>query len=701
MVCKYCGCENLEGSTRCIYCGEPLSASDANIGNIMSAFAGVSVDESAAENNPPEKHSGLTVVSAVRRLRRTDVSGQEAVSAEEEERLRLEALALAEAGEAEQIELNWAENPEAAEEPADLPAQGPADEEEESFSHAASEEEAARLLSAQAAEIVSRAVEKIVGKKAPDPAETEAAAPAEESAQQETPETEAVQEEKPEEEPVKPRRIPEQPESPFHFDLEEIPEKETEEAAVSHNFVQAAAAAVPAVAAAAFKGNREEAEDTQDTLPDDTVPEETERPEEKDGIDFIPNIALTGTSQIMKETREEEEQARKEAERRSAYAAAEEKRNRAAKRRRTHWIWILLFLLALAGIAYLIWIRPMQQYNRAVELMQKGNYREALTLFEQSGDYKDSRQLADECLSHLGVDPTPASSAEVPGTDASPSQTLPPESTPESQPQPSESSPAESTAEPTLPIMTDPFESTPEESTPEESTPEESTPEESTPEESTPEETTPEETTPEAGPQVKAGDIVRFGHYEQDNNSGNGKEEIEWIVLEAEEDRVLLISRYILDTARYRNPSAWTTYEYSDIRSWLNHDFYNTAFSAQEREGLLTYGVDPGVNPHHTGTNQGPVVYDKVGLLSVEQILKYFTGTSDRQCTATEYCVTQRKVHKADNGFSPWWTTTMGQNNESACLARSDGAINYNGRELTVWIFGVRPVICISPSALN
>ena len=44
------------------------------------------------------------------------------------------------------------------------------------------------------------------------------------------------------------------------------------------------------------------------------------------------------------------------------------------------------------------------------------------------------------------------------------------------------------------------------------------------------------------GATYKVGDIIKFGHYEQDGNTANGKEEIEWQVLKVESDRYLVIS---------------------------------------------------------------------------------------------------------------------------------------------------------------
>ena len=45
---------------------------------------------------------------------------------------------------------------------------------------------------------------------------------------------------------------------------------------------------------------------------------------------------------------------------------------------------------------------------------------------------------------------------------------------------------------------------------------------------------------------VAVGDIIQFGHYEQDNNLDNGSEAIEWIVLDYDEanHKVLLLSKY-------------------------------------------------------------------------------------------------------------------------------------------------------------
>ncbi len=64
----------------------------------------------------------------------------------------------------------------------------------------------------------------------------------------------------------------------------------------------------------------------------------------------------------------------------------------------------------------------------------------------------------------------------------------------------------------------------------------------------------------------KAGDIIRFGHYEQYGNVANGKEEIEWEILKAESDRVMVVSKYALDCKPYHTELTNVTWEFCFLR---------------------------------------------------------------------------------------------------------------------------------------
>lgn len=88
-------------------------------------------------------------------------------------------------------------------------------------------------------------------------------------------------------------------------------------------------------------------------------------------------------------------------------------------------------------------------------------------------------------------------------------------------------------------------------------------------------------------------DTVIFGKYQQNDASGKNKEDIEWLVLEKDNEnkKVLLISKYILDYKPYSADGNSYTFSWkdSDIRNWANDEFYNTAFSNKEKSYMNIY----------------------------------------------------------------------------------------------------------------
>ena len=89
------------------------------------------------------------------------------------------------------------------------------------------------------------------------------------------------------------------------------------------------------------------------------------------------------------------------------------------------------------------------------------------------------------------------------------------------------------------------------------------------------------------------GSYVTFGSYEQDNNTGNGQEPIEGLVLDydAANHRVLLLSRYGLDAKPYNTAYVDITWEKCTLRTWLNGEFMDQAFSKTEQGAILTTAV--------------------------------------------------------------------------------------------------------------
>ena len=131
--------------------------------------------------------------------------------------------------------------------------------------------------------------------------------------------------------------------------------------------------------------------------------------------------------------------------------------------------------------------------------------------------------------------------------------------------------------------------------------------------------------------EAKAGDYVLFGSYEQDNEKANGAEPIEWIVLDAKDDKILVLSRYVLDKKAFNETDKQVSWAQSTVRKWLNDDFLKLAFSDKEIEHIVTSDIEnPGSAGYFAefkkkaGTAAGKKTKDKMFLLSYKEILDYF-----------------------------------------------------------------------------
>ncbi len=82
---------------------------------------------------------------------------------------------------------------------------------------------------------------------------------------------------------------------------------------------------------------------------------------------------------------------------------------------------------------------------------------------------------------------------------------------------------------------------------------------------------------------LNVGDTVYFGVYEQDGDPSNGKEEISWTVHSIENGKALLLSDVCLYSMPYNASGTDNSWTNSDLRKWLNGEFYQSAFSSAER----------------------------------------------------------------------------------------------------------------------
>ncbi len=224
---------------------------------------------------------------------------------------------------------------------------------------------------------------------------------------------------------------------------------------------------------------------------------------------------------------------------------------------------------------------------------------------------------------------------------------------------------------------------------------------------------------------TNVGDVITLGKYEQDNNLSNGSEDIEWIVLDKKDGKVLLLSKYGLDAKAFHEVYGESvTWETSSLRAWLNNDFYSTAFSPSEQSSILEttnitadsgpyYDYDPNTYEVIAGseryTDGGNNTNDKVFCLSYDEANNYFSTNEERVCIATSYAINNGAyvIDSEANDYLGggyeinscyWWLRSMGENNEFASDVPFTGFPDNSGYFVSYSEYCVRPAIWITDS---
>ena len=193
--------------------------------------------------------------------------------------------------------------------------------------------------------------------------------------------------------------------------------------------------------------------------------------------------------------------------------------------------------------------------------------------------------------------------------------------------------------------------------------------------------------------QYNIGESIWFGTYPQE--ADGTKKPIEWIILETKENRMLLLSKYILDTRKYHEKKKGVTWEESDIRQWLNNEFYMNAFNSVEQKAIWE-SITKTNNNFKYGTNGGNDTADKVFLLSVEDAIKRFPNDEGRKAKATEYAQKVRGVYTAW-----WWLRSPGKYGYRAAEIFDSGWIDASGESVNSKSKGVRPAIWVQKNSIK
>jgi len=164
----------------------------------------------------------------------------------------------------------------------------------------------------------------------------------------------------------------------------------------------------------------------------------------------------------------------------------------------------------------------------------------------------------------------------------------------------------------------------------------------------------------------KFGDIIIFGNYE-------------WFVINQEDGKTTLLCKDIVEERPFDSKEddfgfdSYTTWDKSELRKWLNWEFYNK-FSLDEQVMICNTKLDNSENSEYQ-EKHGEPTEDKVFLLTAEDV---------------------RKLSLFEDKFEiedSWWLRTPGTRNESVSCVMGRLEVSYTDR-LSLEK-GVRPALII------
>lgn len=224
----------------------------------------------------------------------------------------------------------------------------------------------------------------------------------------------------------------------------------------------------------------------------------------------------------------------------------------------------------------------------------------------------------------------------------------------------------------------------------------------------------------------EVGDIIEFGHYEQDNDKNNGEEGITWIILDKTSDgQYLIISEKVIDGQPFTGRRGTYTWDNSAIRSWLNgyggsknsantdytnDNFIDAAFTEEEKARIIESNVSADATP---GKPQpGYPTTDKIFLLSDVEAQKYLS--QNLRADTTRYALNKHvtvygsESHESTyNGlcrdthcYAFWWLRSPGKTTDDVSGVTGTGVIFDqfllwdHGSSIDIFFYnGVRPAL--------
>jgi len=217
------------------------------------------------------------------------------------------------------------------------------------------------------------------------------------------------------------------------------------------------------------------------------------------------------------------------------------------------------------------------------------------------------------------------------------------------------------------------------------------------------------------GKQVKSieklsvGDVIQFAGYD-------------WRVLDIQGCNALILSETVLEIRAYHGEYEPITWAQSDIRQYLNGEFYNS-FNEQDRARIVEVAVTNNDNPWFVNDPRYDDEYDdgfhgylpdmrpsggidttdNIFLLSLEEVIRYFgdsgqLGNKPREEAdqIEDQYDSLRIARDTSGGASWWWLRSPGYSSKCAVRVHCSGAVDMISKDVSLDSGGIRPALLLN-----
>ena len=188
---------------------------------------------------------------------------------------------------------------------------------------------------------------------------------------------------------------------------------------------------------------------------------------------------------------------------------------------------------------------------------------------------------------------------------------------------------------------------------------------------------------------INVGAVIPLGNYE-------------WLVLEVQNNKVLILSKDVIEERPYNSEYKVVTWKTCTLRKYLNGEFLQK-FTGEQQRKIIETSIENNNNPWYGNRwfciKGGRKTNDRIFLLSIEEVVKYFgdSGQFKRGIPISGYCINDQynSARKATDarGNAWWWLLrSPGSSSYDVAFICSDGRVHVDGGGVN-YSGGIRPAL--------